>query len=363
MINVTKSYLPNKEKLKAYIDRIYDSGWLTNQGELTQLLEERLRNYLGVKHLILVANGALALQISYKALELKGEVITTPFSFAATTSTLLWENLEPVFSDIDRNTFNIDPDKIEKKITSKTTAIVPVHVFGNPCEVEKIQEIAKKNNLKVVYDAAHAFGVNYKNQSILNFGDISILSFHATKLFHTIEGGAIITNDDEVAKKIRLLINFGIAGPDRIEGVGTNAKMNEFEAAMGLCVLDEIEFIKNARKNIWNFYREKLADVAEFQVLNPHADYNYAYAPLLLKNENELLEVVAELRSNGVNPRRYFFPSLDLVYNTKDALPMSISRDVASRILCLPIYPDLNLSDLRLIVELVSRSINEKIYT
>lgn len=205
MITVTKSYLPNKAKYQAYVDRIFENGWLTNNGSLLQELESRLKNYLGVKHLILVANGSLALQVAYKALELKGEVITTPFSFAATTSTLAWEGLTPVFADIDANTFNIDPKLIEAQITPNTSAIVPVHVFGNPCEVEAIQAIAAKHQLKVIYDAAHAFGVNYKDQSVLNYGDISTLSFHATKLFHTIEGGAVITNDDALAKRIRLM--------------------------------------------------------------------------------------------------------------------------------------------------------------
>jgi len=207
MIPVTRSYLPNKEKLKVYIDQIYDSGWLTNRGGLLLELEKRLAAYLGVKHLILVANGSLALQVAYKALDLKGEVITTPFSFSATTNTLVWEGLSPVFADIDPYSFNLNPTNIEPLIITKTSAIVPVHVFGNPCEVEAIQTIATKNNLKVIYDAAHAFGSQYKGQSVLNYGDISILSFHATKLFHTIEGGAVITNDNELAKKIQYLLS------------------------------------------------------------------------------------------------------------------------------------------------------------
>ncbi len=206
MINVTKAFLPNKEKYQSYVDRIFDSGWLTNNGVLVQELEARLKEHLGVKHLICVANGSLALQLAYKALGLKGEVITTPFSFAATTSTLAWEGLKPVFADIDPHSFNLDPKNIESLITKNTSAIVPVHVFGNPCQVEAIQAIADKHNLKVIYDAAHAFGTNYTNQnghtqSVLNYGDISTISFHATKLFHTIEGGAVITNDDELARK------------------------------------------------------------------------------------------------------------------------------------------------------------------
>ena len=221
MIPVTKAYLPNKEKYQSYVERIFQSGWLTNNGSLLQELERRLADYLGVKNIILVANGSFALQLAYKALDLEGEVITTPFSFAATTSTLAWEGLKPIFADINPKTFNIDPAQIEAQITSNTSAIVPVHVFGNPCDVEAIQAIADKHKLKVVYDAAHAFGSEYKDQSVLNFGDISTLSFHSTKLFHTIEGGAVITNDDELAKKVRLMINFGISGPASIDSVGT----------------------------------------------------------------------------------------------------------------------------------------------
>lgn len=339
MITVTKSYLPNKAKYQAYVDRIFESGWLTNNGSLLQELESRLKNYLGVKHLILVANGSLALQVAYQALELKGEVITTPFSFAATTNTLAWESLTPVFADIDPRTFNIDPQQIEAQITPKTSAIVPVHVFGNPCEVEAIQAIAAKHQLKVIYDAAHAFGSEYKNQSVLNYGDISTLSFHATKLFHTIEGGAIITNNDELAKKIRLLTNFGISGPVTIESIGTNAKMNEFEAAMGLCVLDDIEHIKERRAAIWQTYQQKLPNYLNFQQWNKHSTNNHAYAPVLFKTEEQLLTAEAKLKENDILPRRYFYPSLDTLEYLNSQQECKNSRDIASRILCLPMYP------------------------
>ena len=341
MINVTKAYLPNKAKYKAYIDRIYESGWLTNNGQLLKELEARLQAHLGVKHLILVANGSLALQLAYKALDLKGEVITTPFSFVATTSTLVWEGLKPVFADISPYSFNLDPAQIEHHITPHTSAIVPVHVFGNPCDIEAIQHIAQKHNLKVVYDGAHAFGVNYKGQSVFNYGDISTLSFHATKLFHTIEGGAVITNDDELAKKIRLLINFGITGPLTIEGLGTNAKMNEFEAAMGLCVLDEIETIIAQRKHIWQTYQTELEGLVEFQAFNSHANNNYAYAPVLFETEAQLLKVQKALNDNGIVPRRYFYPSLETLDYLQTDQVCANSRDIASRILCLPIYPGL----------------------
>jgi len=335
MIPVTKSYLPNKEKYQSYVDQIYASGWLTNNGPLVQKLEERLSKYLGVKHVICVANGSLALQLSYKALGLKGEVITTPFSFVATTSTLVWEGLKPIFADINPYTYNLDPQNIEKLITKETSAIVPVHVFGNPCEVDKIQEIANKHNLKVVYDAAHAFGVQQKGKSVLSYGDISTLSFHATKIFHTIEGGAVITNNDEIANKIRLLINFGIAGPASIESQGINAKMNEFEAAMGLCNLDEIENIHAKRSKIWNKYQKELMSSVEFQKWNNYSVNNYSYAPVLFDSEKQLLAVNRKLHQNDISPRRYFYPSLDSLETIQFC---KISRDISSRILCLPLY-------------------------
>jgi dTDP-4-amino-4,6-dideoxygalactose transaminase len=272
---------------------------------------------------------------------LQGEVITTPFSFVATTSTLAWEGLKPVFADIDPKTFNLNPNNIEPLITENTSAILPVHVFGNPCEIEQIQEIADKHNLKVIYDAAHAFDSEYKEKSVLNYGDISTISFHATKLFHTIEGGAVITNDDELAKKIRLLINFGILSPTVIDSVGINAKMNEFEAAMGLCVLDEIEIIKKQRAEIWKNYQINLLGLVTFQKWNKHGQNNYAYAPVLFDNEAQLLKVEANLKENNILPKRYFYPSLDALDYLQSKQVCKHSRDIASRILCLPIYPGL----------------------
>ncbi|WP_114700218.1 DegT/DnrJ/EryC1/StrS family aminotransferase [Psychrobacter proteolyticus] len=353
MIPVTKAYLPNKEKYQSYIDRIFQSGWLTNNGSLLQELEGRLAEYLGVKNIILVANGSFALQLAYKALDLKGEVITTPFSFIATTSTLAWEGLKPIFADINPRTFNIDPGQIEAQITPSTSAIVPVHVFGNPCNIEEIQAIADKHNLKVIYDAAHAFGSEYKNQSVLNFGDISTLSFHSTKLFHTIEGGAVITSDDELAKKIRLMINFGIESPTTIDSVGTNAKMNEFEAAMGLCVLDEIDTIRQRREDIWQDYTNKLSNIVEMQQWSEHGKNNCAYAPILFDSEEQLLKIEAKLKENDILPRRYFYPSLDTLPYLDSKQICNNSRNIASRILCLPIYPNLKLDDVQKILNIM----------
>lgn len=352
MIPVTKPYLPPIEKYKQYIDRIYESGILTNRGPLLRGLEERLADYLGVKHVVCVANGSLALQVAYKALKLKGEVITTPFSFAATTSTLLWESLKPVFCDIDAESFNLDPELIEQHITFDTSAILPVHVFGNPCEVERIQEIADKYKLKVIYDAAHAFGVKYKGESVLKYGDISTLSFHATKLFHTLEGGAIITESDDIAGKVRKLINFGITDPETIEGVGTNAKMNEFEAAMGLCVLDDIEKISLSRQKMIEAYKEKLSSKAKFQKINEYSSELSSYVPIAFENEEKLLEVKQALEIERVYPRRYFYPSLDVAYLSNELSTNSIS--LSKRILCLPLYHSLKSSDIDRIYDVIN---------
>lgn len=390
MINVTKAFLPSKSKYQAYIDKIFQTGWLTNNGPLLKTLEIKLAKHLGVKHLICVANGSLALQIAYKALELKGEVITTPFSFVATASTLSWEGLKPIFADIDPDSFNIDPENIEPLITDKTSAIVPVHVFGNPCHVEAIRAIADKHNLKVVYDAAHAFDTRYidndgHSQSVLNYGDISTISFHATKLFHTIEGGALITNNDDLAEKIRTFINFGITGLTSIEGLGTNAKMNEFQAAMGLCLLDEIDYIKTERKRIWDTYHDEFSGLLEYQKWNPQSSNNHAYAPVLFSSEIELLKVERVLNENNIMPRRYFYPSLDTLSYLKPVTSENNisssaqttskspsvrngskhyqfcehSRRTASRILCLPIYPDLKKSEQRKVIDIMKGCLYE----
>ena len=341
MINVTKTYLPDKEKYKKYIDEIYENCWVTNNGTLVQKLEKRLAEYLGVKNIVLVSNGTVALEIAYRTLGLKGFVITTPFSFVATTTSLVTNQLSPIFADIEKITFNINPKKIEKLITLNTSAILSVHVFGNACKVEEINKIASKYNLKVIYDAAHAFDVKYKEQSILNYGDISTLSFHATKLFHTIEGGALIINDDELVQKARYLINFGIKNQEEIPHLGTNAKMNEFEAAMGLCVLDDMEKIKNKRKSLIENYKKELKGLVQFQEQNDNATENYSYFPILFKSEKELLKIQKALNSEQIFPRRYFYPSLDTLEYIEPKQECKISRDISKRILCLPVYYDL----------------------
>ncbi|MDC1150361.1 DegT/DnrJ/EryC1/StrS family aminotransferase [Gammaproteobacteria bacterium] len=357
MINVTKTYLPNINKYKSYVDRIFANGILTNNGPLVQELEEKLQNHLDVKNVILVANGTLALDVAYRSLNLTGEVITTPFTFIASASSIATSGLVPKFADIDPTNFNIDPKKIEPLINKKTTAIMPVHVFGEPCKLDEINDIAKKHNLKIVYDACHTFGINVTNKngetkSILNYGDISTLSFHATKLFHTIEGGAIITNDDKLAQKIRLLINFGITGPTSIEILGINAKMNEFEAAMGLCILDDIEIILKKRKDIYNRYHQELKGLVQLQDQNIRSTKNFSYFPIVLKSEEDLLKIQKVLNADNIFPRRYFYPSLDtLDFLTDSDSICPFSQDISSRILCLPISAELEINDQKRIIE------------
>jgi len=357
MIPVTKTWLPDKKKYLAYIDNIYQNNWVTNRGPLVRELEIRLAEYLGVKNVILVANGTMALETAYRLLKLKGDVITTPFSFVATTSSLVVNGLNPIFADIDPNTFNIDPNNVEHTITSKTSAIVATHVFGNACEVQQIDKIAKKYNLKVIYDAAHTFGIKYKNESLLNHGDISILSFHATKIFHTIEGGALIINDDALAEEARLLINFGIDGPDSVKALGINAKMNEFEAAMGLCMLDDIDLIIQKLQEIYEYYYIELKDLVTFQQWNANATNNYSYCPVIFNSEKQRQKVESALLVESIFPRRYFTPSLDTLsyVSTKDK--MEISQDISSRILCLPIYPTLDRKEQDKIIKIIKENL------
>jgi len=353
MINVTKTYLPDKKKYQTYVDKIYTSGWITNNGPLVRELEQRLADYLGVKNIVLVANGTVALEIAYRLLKLTGEIITTPFSFVATTSSIVSNGLQPVFADIDPTSFNIDPKNIENKITDQTSAIVPVHVFGNACDVEEIERIANKHDLKVIYDTAHAFGVKYKGDSVLNHGDVSTLSFHATKLFHTIEGGALIIKDDALVQEARYLINFGIDGPDSVKTLGTNAKMNEFEAAMGLCVLDDMEMILQQRQLVYDRYHELLKTSVQFQDMNLESTQNYSYFPVVFETEEKTLSVQKALNDNGVFPRRYFYPSLDTLDYLNTDQHMTISRDIAKRILALPIYPDLTEKEQAKIINII----------
>ena len=350
MINVTKSYLGDIDQFKHYVEGIYARGWLTNHGPLAKELTDRLKDYLGVRHIILTNNGTLALQVAYRALGLKGSAVTTPFSFVATSSSLQWEGIRPIFADIDPATWNISPQHISNSIAEDTTAIVGTHVFGNPCAVEAIQEIARTHSLKVIYDGAHAFAVRHSGQSVLNHGDISTLSFHATKLFHTIEGGAIITNDDELARSAHLLCNFGISGVDKVDGIGINAKLNEFSAAMGLCVLDNIDSILEERAEIAYRYTSALESDLDLQQPQTDSELNNSYYPVALRDEQQLLEVRTALNLRKINPRRYFYPSLDTLEYLQPQPAQPVSRALSERVLCLPIYPGLQKSDQHLVI-------------
>lgn len=366
MIPVTKPYLPNREKLNQYLDGIYERNWLTNNGPLVQELTSRLEEYLGVENLLLVSNGTLALQIAYRALGVSDatpgaqpEAITTPFSFIATASSLKWEGVQPVFADIDPNTWCLNPANIEAAITPNTRAIVPVHVFGNACDVEAIDSIAQEHGLKVIYDAAHAFGVRYKGESLLKHGDAATLSFHATKLFHTGEGGAIVFKRKEDLERAESMINFGITGPDTIGELGINAKMNELQAAMGLCVLDELESNLAARKQVWQSYQQALPEHLQLQSLPQNLDYNYAYFPAVFASEQQALAVLASLKEQGILARRYFYPSLDTVSSLgSNAVRHPVSSDIAGRVLCLPIYASLDSDTQTLITKTITQVVN-----
>lgn len=346
MIPVTKPFFPPIEEYNFQLKRIWQNQWLTNRGELVRELERNLINYLGVKHLGLTTNGTLPIQIALKAMGLSGEIITTPFSYVATTSSIVWENCNPVFVDIDPEYLTIDERKIEDAITDKTSAILATHVFGNPCNVKIIAQIAKKHNLKVIYDAAHSFGVDYKGQSIFNYGDISTCSFHATKIFHTGEGGCWITNNDELQKKMYFMHNFGHNGPEDFQGVGINAKMSELQAAMGLAVFPHMDKIVSNRKEAIKLYEDKLNNKdLEFLKLREGTKWNYHYFPIIFKNEEDLLKAMESLNNKNIFPRRYFYPSLNtLNYVQNDNCP--ISENISKRILCLPLSADIKESDI-----------------
>ena len=358
MINVTKPYLPDIKKYERYIESIYENKWLTNHGPLEKELTTRLSEYLGVKNLILVANGTLALSVAYKLLNLKKKAITTPFSFVATTSSLVWDNINPVFSDIDSKTFNLNPTLIEKCIESDVDAIVPVHVFGNACDIDSIQHIADRNNLRVVYDASHTFGVKYKNRSILSYGDVSTLSFHATKLFHTVEGGALVVNDDKLYDTAKNIIDFGYDSAGMVSNLGINAKLSEFHAAMGLAVLDDIDKILEKRQIIVERYNFLLTDLFEYQEYNIDCTKNYSYFPVLFRSEMCLKKCMSHLNDNGIFPKRYFTPSLDRLPYLENDSYVPVSWDISGRILCLPLYPDLTISDVNFIVDKIKEALN-----
>ena len=357
-IYVTKSFMPPKEEYFNYVNQIYHNGQLTNQGPMLKELESKLSSYLQVENFHYVTNGTIALQIALKALDIEdGEIITTPFSYVATTSSILWEKCKPVFVDIEPDNFTIDVNKIEQAITPHTKAIMAVHVFGYACDVEKIQDIANKYNLKVIYDAAHAFGSVYKDKSLLNYGDISTCSFHATKLFHTIEGGACIVKERNISQKLDLIKRFGHNGDEHF-CLGINAKQSEFNAAMGLANFPYIDEIIEKRKIISEIYDKELGNLVQRPKKQEFLKYNYAYYPVVFKSEDDLLKVFNALNKEGIYPRRYFYPSLNKLPYLKNYKSCSVSEDVCSRIACLPLYPMLDLDDISRICQIIKEVLN-----
>lgn len=357
MINVTKSYLPDLDEYTAYLKGIWERVHLTNDGPLLRDLEDRMKAYLGVRHLKYCTNGTVVLQMALKALDITKEVITTPFSYVATTNALLWEGCTPVFADIRPDDFCIDPDAIEPLITGNTQAIMATHVYGNACRVDQIQAIADRYGLKVIYDAAHTFGASYNGRAILSYGDLSTCSFHATKVFHTVEGGCIVTDNDEMAEKLHFYRSFGHRNDD-YRSVGINAKNSELHAAMGLCVLPKVPELIADRQEVFGYYNDRL-DFGRITrpSLTPGVDYNYAYYPVVLDSEETLLRVMDALKTQGVMPRRYFYPSLNTLPFLKTYQPCPVSEDIALRVLCLPLYPGLSETDADRIAGIVNEAL------
>ena len=338
MLNVTKTYLPDKKKFLKYVDKIWQSHILTNNGPFLNLLEDKLKAYSGCSHVLACANGTIVLQMALKALNITKEVITTPFSYVATTNAILWEHCTPVFVDIDPSDFTIDVNKIEQAITKDTQAILATHVYGHPCHVEQIAKIAARHKLKVIYDGAHAFGATYKGKSLLSFGDITTCSFHATKLFHCGEGGALFTNNKKLVQSLFVLRSFGHIHDDYY-CAGINAKMPELNAAMGLCMLGDIAKIIKKLKAVSLLYKKYLGTTPAFYPVVPASpeQYNYAYYPVIFKDGKTLKKAMKALAEHDIFPRRYFFPSLNTLPFLKEVNSCPVSENISGRVLCLPL--------------------------
>ena len=360
-ILVTRSSMPSMEEYIEEIRSIWDSHWLTNMGEKHKALQAELQKYMGVPAVELLTNGHMALELSLQAMNLQGEVITTPFTFASTTHAIVRNGLEPVFCDIDPETYTMDVTQIERLITDRTCAILPVHVYGNICNIEEIERIAHKYGLKVLYDAAHTFGETYKGQGIGNFGDASCFSFHATKVFNTIEGGAVCYRDPDMGRRLYELKNFGIHGPEEVDAVGANAKMNEFCAAMGLCNLRHVDEEIAKRRAVVERYREHLegVDGLRLNVQQPEVRSNYAYFPVVFDenlfgaSRNEVMDALAQ---NGIGARKYFYPltnTFECFHGKYDVDATPVALHVAKRMLTLPLYADLSMEDVDRICKIV----------
>lgn len=356
MIPVTKPFLPPKDEYTNLISGIWENGWLTNMGPLATKLEQQLKEHLGLEQLLFVTNGTVAIQMAIKALDLKGEIITTPFSFIATTSSIVWESCKPVFVDINKDSLNIDANKIEASITENTSAILATHVYGNPCDVIEIERIAKKHNLKVIYDGAHAFGVKVNGKSVFEFGDISTCSLHATKLYHSTEGGFIVTNNKVLNAKMEKMRNFGFNGPEEFSELGINGKNSEFHAAMGLVNFNYIQAIHDKRKLLTDTYIQNLSKVkASIPAWNEMATLNYAYFPLVFESEALMLEAKLKLEEKQIFSRRYFYPSLAKSVPYLPKKDLEVTDNVAKRVLCLPLYFNLKVTEVMEICSVISK--------
>jgi dTDP-4-amino-4,6-dideoxygalactose transaminase len=355
MIPVTKPFLPPRDEYRELVDQVWERNWLTNNGPLVNKLELRLKRHLGLDHLLFVSNGTIALQFAINVLELEGDIITTPFSYVATTSSIVWEGCRPVFVDIDPQTLNLDPQKIEPAITDDTTAILATHCFGNPCDIDAIRTVADKHNLKVIYDASHCFGTTYQGECVFKYGDVSTTSFHATKLYHTVEGGAVITEDPELLERMAYMRNFGHDGPGQFNGVGINGKNSEMHAAMGLCNLDHIDEILDRRAQQSRYYDELLEGLRVRRPdTNGESSVNNAYYPVLFETHEAMKKATEYLEKREISPRRYFHPSLSsLDYVPEMNTP--VSDDAARRVLCLPLYHTLTREEQEMIARFLLR--------
>ena len=362
MITVTRPTLPPFDEFVEILRGVWTRNHLTNAGPLVVELERQLAAYLGVRHCLFVSNGTIALQLACRALDLAGEVVTTPFSYVATTSSIAWEGCTPVFADVEPDTLTLSAECVEEVVTPRTTALVATHVYGNPCDVDGLAAVARRHGLRVVYDAAHCFGAEYAGRALSAHGDVATLSFHATKLFHTVEGGAVVTDDDEIARRVASLRNFGHAGYEAFDGIGINGKNSELHAAMGLCLLPRVPEIIAERRAVSVRYDSLLLGRAEISRprIRSGTRYNYAYYPILLPDDGTVRAVQTHLEANGVLARRYFHPSLSgaLSYVAPGRVP--VARDAADRVLCLPLFTGMLPAQVERVAQLVSAALDER---
>ncbi|TPH18958.1 DegT/DnrJ/EryC1/StrS family aminotransferase [Litorilituus lipolyticus] len=357
-IKLNQPIKPNLEKLTHYLAQVNDSGWYTNFGPLHQQLTKRLEVYLGVENLLLVSNGTLALQVAYKALDVKN-ALTTPFSFVATASSLIWQGIETSFSDIDNATYNLCPQQAKKALDrdSSIDTIVATHVYGNPCNVDRFEELAENNQVNIIYDAAHAFGVNIADKSVLSYGDASTLSFHATKVFHTVEGGAIIFKRKADYERAKRLINFGLGENGQLTEAGINAKLNEYQCAVGLTLLDEVDNILSHRAKLFEAYRCGLQAIVEMPEWHEGANFNGAYMPIKLKNAEQRMLVESILKEHDIHYRQYFSPSLDNVFDDLKVYSNKNSQELSQTTVCLPLHYYMTTSDVIMITNLLKKAL------